>query len=293
MKTLKIKQQKIKSVSKLIFGALCLLLIISCSKDDDPAVAATVEPARANSIQIVSGNNQVAFTSQTLESLIELQVNDQNGNAFPGTTISLAVDEGSISSSIVTTDANGRASLTWILGDSIGEQVLTATAFGSDGSALVGSPTSVRAEALNPCQTFSSDEQFPIGPDAGTETRSVITITDEFLIEPGIIINLDLEHTFDGDLDIFLIAPDGRITELSSDNGGSGNNYTNTIFDEQASALVINGIAPFTGAFRPEEPFTLLEGTQAAGDWTLLIIDDQSVDEGTLLSWSLFLCRPQ
>lgn len=291
MKTLKIKQQKIKSVSKLIYGALCILLILSCSKDDDPAVA--VELPRANSIQIVSGNNQMAFTSQTLESLIELQVNDQNGNAFPGTTISLTVDEGSISSSIVTTDANGRASLTWVLGDSIGEQVLTATAFGSDGSALVGSPASVLAEALNPCQTFSSEEQFPIGPDAGTETRSVITITDEFLIEPGIIINLDLEHTFDDDLDIFLIAPDGRITELSSDNGSSGNNYTNTIFDEQASALVINGIAPFTGAFRPEEPFTLMEGIQAAGDWTLLIIDDQNVDSGTLLSWSLFLCRPQ
>lgn len=292
MKTLKIKQQKIKSVSKLIFGALFLLLIMSCSKDDDSATTVAVELARANSIQIISGNNQVAFTNETLESLIELQVNDQNGNAFPGTTISLAVDEGSISSSILTTDVNGRASLTWILGDSIGEQVLTVTAFGSDGSALVGSPASVLAEALNPCQTFSSEVQFPIGPDSGTETRSVITITDEFLIEPGIIINLDLEHTFDADLEIFLIAPNGRITELSSDNGGSGNNYTNTTFDEQASALVIDGIAPFSGAFRPEEAFTLLEGIQAAGDWTLLIIDDQNADSGTLLSWSLFLCRP-
>ena len=292
MKTLKIKQQKIKSVSKLIFAALFLLLIMSCSKDDDSATTVAVELARANSIQIISGNNQVAFTNETLESLIELQVNDQNGNAFPGTTISLAVDEGSISSSILTTDVNGRASLTWILGDSIGEQVLTVTAFGSDGSALVGSPASVLAEALNPCQTFSSEVQFPIGPDSGTETRSVITITDEFLIEPGIIINLDLEHTFDADLEIFLIAPNGRITELSSDNGGSGNNYTNTTFDEQASALVIDGIAPFSGAFRPEEAFTLLEGIQAAGDWTLLIIDDQNADSGTLLSWSLFLCRP-
>ena len=59
---------------------------------------------------------------------------------------------------------------------------------------------------------------------------------------------LDITHTWDSDLDISLIAPDGiTIIDLSSDNGGSGDNYTATIFREDAVTPITSGSAPFTG----------------------------------------------
>ena len=44
-------------------------------------------------------------------------------------------------------------------------------------------------------------------------------------------INFDIDHDFDNELDIYLIAPDGTIVELSTDNGGGGHDYRNTIID--------------------------------------------------------------
>ncbi len=291
MKTYNNIHPNIKTIVTFIYS-LIVLLLLSCGNDDDTASVIPVETPTASSLQIVSGENQTAFINETLASAIEIQVNDQNGNAFPGTTISLSVDEGTISSSTLITDASGRATVNWILGETIGEQLLTATAFGSDGTALVGSPATISAEALDLCQIFSSTEQLPIGPDAGTETISIITVNDEFLVTDQTIMSINLEHTWDSDLDIFLVAPNGLILVLSTDNGGAGDNYTNTIFDDQGSALITDGIAPFTGTFRPQDPLSSLEGIQALGNWTLFIVDDSGQDEGILLDWSIQLCRP-
>ena len=77
---------------------------------------------------------------------------------------------------------------------------------------------------------------------------------------------------------------------MSSDNGSSGDNYTNTLFDDLCATNVTSGAAPFSGCFKPE---TLLSGfaTQVSnGTWTLVVTDDTSSDSGTLNSWSLVLC---
>lgn len=288
MKTLNKIAPKVKTITTLVFTVALLLLITSCSKDDD---AVTVEAPNANSVAVISGNNQAAFASKGLPNQIEVQVSDQNGNAFAGTTISFSVSEGSVSPDLIATDGTGKAFVNWTLGDSRGEQVLTATAFASDGTALIGSPLAISAEALEPCQVFDRTEQLAIGPNAGTETRSTIRISEDFIISANVNVSINLEHTFDNDLDIFLIAPDGRITELSTDNGGSEDNYTNTVFDGEALVSIVDGEAPFTGVYRPEESFTLLDGISSAGDWTLLIIDDLNGDEGILLDWSIKLCR--
>ena len=86
-------------------------------------------------------------------------------------------------------------------------------------------------------------------PCVGGPTESVATVT-----ETGIIgstaelqqVRINLTHTFDGDLDISLVSPAGTPWELSSDNGGAGNDYTNTLF-EDGGADITAGTAPFTG----------------------------------------------
>src|SRR5688572_3075419 len=61
---------------------------------------------------------------------------------------------------------------------------------------------------------------------------------------------LNFTHTFDGDLDLFLVAPNGQTIELSTDNGGGGDNFTNTNFVD-GSPNITTGVSPFTGNFAP------------------------------------------
>jgi hypothetical protein len=78
--------------------------------------------------------------------------------------------------------------------------------------------------------------------------------------------------------------------ELSTDNGGSGENYIDTRFDDEATTPITSGSAPFTGSFRPEGVLGNLDGKTANGTWTLRIFDDAGQDTGTLDNWSLVLC---
>ncbi|MCC7474806.1 MAG: proprotein convertase P-domain-containing protein [Pirellulales bacterium] len=98
---------------------------------------------------------------------------------------------------------------------------------------------------------------------------------------------VDISHTYDGDIDLYLISPSGTRVELSSDNGGSGDHYTNTTFDDEAPTSVTLGAAPFAGHYRPEVPLSTLDGEDANGIWTLEVRDDSPSDTGILHSWSI------
>lgn len=124
---------------------------------------------------------------------------------------------------------------------------------------------------------------------SGISYTSSITITEDFPIV-DINVLIDITHTFNSDLDIFLISPDGTNFELSTDNGGSFNNYTNTIFDQEASSPITSGSTPFTGSFRPEQDISSLYGTSSLGTWSLFIIDDANGDGGSINTFALELC---
>ena len=117
---------------------------------------------------------------------------------------------------------------------------------------------------------------------------SIITIADTALVSK-VTITLSITHTYDADLDIFLVGPNGLWLELSTDNGGNGDNYTNTTFDDAAATAITAGAAPFTGAFRPESPLSAFTGIPANGTWILRVVDDAGGDLGTLTAWTLTL----
>src|SRR5690349_15194003 len=48
-------------------------------------------------------------------------------------------------------------------------------------------------------------------------------------------VQLNFTHTFDSDIDMFLRAPNGQVLELSTDNGAGNDNFTNTIFCDNAA----------------------------------------------------------
>jgi uncharacterized repeat protein (TIGR01451 family) len=118
---------------------------------------------------------------------------------------------------------------------------------------------------------------------------------------PVLIVQINLTHTFVSDLDIYLRAPNGQILELTSDNGGGGDNYTNTTFQDGVASIT-TGTPPFTGAFAPEGTMTIstcgtsLTPTVASlgafitgqnGIWELVIKDDTGADVGTMVGWSI------
>jgi subtilisin-like proprotein convertase family protein len=146
-------------------------------------------------------------------------------------------------------------------------------------------------------QTFSaSGLSLPIPPSgsggsgdpAKDITYSTINVSG---IPSGQVIThvsatLNLTDTFDSALIIRLRAPDGRIVTLSNEEG-SGQNFTNTTFDDEASTPISQGSSPFTGSFQPDTPLSdLIDDSNPNGTWTL-IIDDASSSTGTLSSWSI------
>ncbi|RMH69136.1 MAG: hypothetical protein D6675_13500, partial [Gemmatimonadetes bacterium] len=132
----------------------------------------------------------------------------------------------------------------------------------------------------------STDVPKSIGPNAGTITTSTITIADSAMIT-DVNVTINLNHTYDEDLEIKLINPYGVSIELSMQNGGSGNNYINTVFDDEAGTPITAGSPPFTGTYQPEGSLSLLDGWSIQGTWTLEITDVYNLDSGTLNSWSL------
>lgn len=115
-----------------------------------------------------------------------------------------------------------------------------------------------------------------------------------------VTVSFHLTHTFDGDLDIYLIAPDATAIMLTTDNGGGGDDFgagcspdaDRTTFDDDAATSVVGGIAPFVGSFRPEEALSGFIGKFGAavnGNWTLRITDDAGADVGTFYCVSLFI----
>jgi subtilisin family serine protease len=133
-------------------------------------------------------------------------------------------------------------------------------------------------------QTFSNSAAMPI-PDQGTATSS-ITINQNFTVD-SLRVKLNIQHTYDGDLYIHLRAPDGTDILLSNRRGGSGDNYTNTVFDDLAPVSIRNAGPPFTGSFQPEAALANLRGHAAHGTWQLIVEDRAAGDTGTLLNWSL------
>lgn len=160
------------------------------------------------------------------------------------------------------------------------------------GDAVAANDSSTKIVENIACLSGENDTNFPIGPNAGTITESVITYDNDFLIN-DVNVTLNLTHTFTGDLDIFLEGPDGTIVELSTDNGGSGDNMINTTFDDDAADPITGGTAPFTGSFRPEGSLSDFNGLQSAGDWTLRITDDANQDGGQLQDWTLQICSDE
>ena len=126
-----------------------------------------------------------------------------------------------------------------------------------------------------------------------TYTISYLDITQAIPIA-DINVEVDLSHTWVGDLEIYLaspaaIFPFGPYVELFLYRGGGGDNLTDTVFDDEASTPISAGSAPFTGSFRPEGALSDFDGLTTQGLWQLWIGDVNLEDQGMLLGWKMIV----
>jgi uncharacterized repeat protein (TIGR01451 family) len=146
------------------------------------------------------------------------------------------------------------------------------------------------------------DSTGPVAiPDANPiGVSSPITVSGFNGALKKVSVGMFVTHTFDQDLFITLVAPDGTTNVLTANEGGGGNNYglscapdsSRTFFDDDATNFIGAGFPPFVGAFKPETSFVVYQGKLPAevnGIWQLHAVDQVALDSGVIQCWSLFL----
>ena len=131
-------------------------------------------------------------------------------------------------------------------------------------------------------------------PDDGNSVDYMITVsglpTTIDILNFGVeTVCLNAIHTYDSDLEFYLVAPDGSQVSLSLGNGGGDDNYTGTCFNHFASTSITQVAAPFTGTYKPQGQLGIVNnGQNPNGIWKLHINDTYPfADIGDLLNWSI------
>lgn len=135
----------------------------------------------------------------------------------------------------------------------------------------------------------SGNVNLAIPDNNPTGVTSTLTASGLVGTVSNVTVTLNITHTWDSDLNVFLIGPDGTQITLFSNVGGSSNNFTNTTLSDAGTSSITAGSAPFTGIFRPLQALSGFAGRLSNGAWRLKVVDIANTDIGTLSNWSLSL----
>ncbi|MBI5759550.1 MAG: M36 family metallopeptidase, partial [Planctomycetales bacterium] len=131
----------------------------------------------------------------------------------------------------------------------------------------------------------SGDTPKAIPNQSNTTSSIVISGLSGVIVDVNLTVNIT--HPADSELNLALLPPSGTPVILAQFLGGSGDNYTNTVFDDEAATYVTSASAPFTGSFKPYFSLSQLDGVSPNGTWKLRLDDVAAGNSGTLLSWSM------
>lgn len=133
----------------------------------------------------------------------------------------------------------------------------------------------------------AADMPKPIRDRQTISSLRTISRTDVFVTH--LSVQITLAHTWVGDLRVWLKGPGNREVLLVNRRGGSGDNMTQMVLDDDAGQSIVDASAPFTGTFRPEGSLSVFDNRSAYGSWRLYVQDQSLGDTGTLLGWSLII----
>ncbi|MFC6877766.1 beta strand repeat-containing protein, partial [Flavobacterium myungsuense] len=190
---------------------------------------------------------------------------------------------------------------------------ITATVSGGSPNKVY---TGVNTRRVNiPTNSSNSVSQF------GESTIDLTDATSATVSSASVIsVQFSITHTNVQELDVYLVDPSGtRGMLLTANNGGNGDNYTNTIISTSATNKIGssgNNSAPFTNTYAPEggistEPATntqngnnsgsystanigslALNGATINGTWSIKVFDVDGSTTGRLDNWTLTITNP-
>jgi subtilisin-like proprotein convertase family protein len=179
---------------------------------------------------------------------------------------------------------------------------ITLTLQLQDGASDLGQATyTFTLGTLNPLsQTSSASSGNVAAPIPDLSVVEVPINVPDIGAVTDLNVKIRLNHTFDGDLVVSLISPDGTAVTLSNRRGAGGDNFgtgandcsgTPTVFDDEATAAISAGAAPFAGSFTPDQPLSGFDGKPTAGTWKLRVSDQAGADVGTVFCAQLEIAR--
>lgn len=155
---------------------------------------------------------------------------------------------------------------------------------------------------------FSDNGIVGVGPITGysgtlKEITSIYSISPTRTLGDSVSINsidvkLNISQTQISDLTINLKSPSGQVINLMKSGDGMGNSMINSIFTTHYDyPLFEQSIAPYSGKFRMDKHLNLgnsiisdttsISESDIVGDWTLYIMDNNSLSLTNLGSWSI------
>jgi subtilisin-like proprotein convertase family protein len=126
-------------------------------------------------------------------------------------------------------------------------------------------------------ECFSCVGKIPASGTSGNVSYNLPVLTEYHITDLDVCVTIN--HTFDGDVSLWLVSPWGDSIKLFGRRGGSGDNIRAT-FDDEAITPISAGVAPFNGPFIPEEPLAAVDGNNALGTWQLAAADSAGGDSG-------------
>ena len=151
-----------------------------------------------------------------------------------------------------------------------------------------GNTSVVNSFETAPCYYYTSSGNVPIDDGAPDDYTSTIDIPNSGDITDIDLINLDITHTWVGDLQVQLQSPEGTTRTMFTYDCGDSDDVLLSFDDDAATA--VDCPRNMGDKVRPEETLAAFDDESFGGTWTLLIRDDANQDGGSLNAWNLKIC---
>jgi subtilisin-like proprotein convertase family protein len=148
----------------------------------------------------------------------------------------------------------------------------------------VGTPVNLQ---IQPIDSFTFNG-FALVTDFDTTETSLTVSGLPNTLDPGMLVRVcvNINHSNNSQLDIFLEAPNGQFIMLSTDNGGTGDGYDTVCFYPSGFPSITTAPnAVLTGNYNSEGNLNLLNGGNPNGTWDLLVYDDAGGEQGNINNW--------
>ncbi|HXU46259.1 MAG TPA: proprotein convertase P-domain-containing protein, partial [Thermoanaerobaculia bacterium] len=150
--------------------------------------------------------------------------------------------------------------------------VQSVAACASANSAQATATTSACSGGGSQVLTSSATPGLAIPDNNTTGVTSTINVATAMTLT-SVSVNVGITHTFQGDLEVALIGPDGTTVLLHNRTGGSADNINTT----------------YNVTTRSAQALTAFNGKSSSGAWKLRVRDLAGADVGTFNSWKLTL----